>query len=47
LHLLKQIIREIQAANAHIPVSEIEKIVDDAVREVHAERRTKQRAEKA
>ena len=36
---LKETIGEIHAANAHIPPDEIQKIVDDAVREVRAERR--------
>jgi hypothetical protein len=35
---LKETIGEIHAANAHIPPDEIEKIVDDAVRAVRAER---------
>ena len=39
MHLLKKTIGEIHAANAHIPPEEIEKIVDDAVREIRAERR--------
>jgi hypothetical protein len=47
LHLLKEIIGEIHAANAHIPAGEIEKIVDDTVREVREERRAKQKVEKA
>jgi len=36
---LRQAVREIRAGNARIPQDEIEKIVDDAVREVRAERR--------
>jgi len=44
---LKETIGEIHAANSHIPPDEVQKIVDDAVREVRAERRAKQKAEKA
>jgi hypothetical protein len=47
LHFFKETLGEIHAANAHIPPDEIQKIVDDAVREVRAERRAKQKAEKA
>jgi hypothetical protein len=44
---VKETIGEIHASNAHIPPDEIDKIVDDAVREVRAERRAKQKTEKA
>ena len=36
---LRQTVREIHAGNAHIPPDEIQKIVDQANREVRAERR--------
>jgi len=38
LHLFREMLGEIHAANAHIPPDEIQKIVDDAVSEVRAER---------
>jgi hypothetical protein len=42
---LRQTVRGIHAANAHIPSDEIQKIVNEAVRKVCAERRRQSRAD--
>ena len=45
--VLQCTIQDIRARNAHTDPDEIQRIVDEAVSEVRAERRTKEKADKA